>query len=116
MECSHVFLARRSESRFRGEVRYYCCRQYSRREATAQVKSVGDVLRTGPSGPDCLQESIRRGLLDRLRRNSNAYRADNHLGFGRSDVPVDLGYAEDQIHPVDDAVGESEFRPFKGVT
>ena len=48
-------------------------------------------------------------------RSSNAYRAENPLDDGKSDITVGLGYAEDQIPPVDDAVGESDFRLIKGV-
>ena len=51
----------------------------------------------------------------RLGQSNNSYRADNHLGDGKSDVTVGLGYAEDQIPHVDDAVGESDFRLIKGV-
>ena len=50
-----------------------------------------------------------------LGRSSNAYRAENHLGDRKSDATVGLGYAEDQIPPVNDAVGESDFRFIKGV-
>ena len=108
MERSHVFLGRRSESSFRG------------RSGTTAAGSTGheklqlgdamsDVLRTGSSGSGCLQEPIRRGLLDRLGRSSNPYEANNHFGGGKSYAPVGLGYAEDQ----DDAVGESDSRSFK---
>ena len=79
-------------------------------EKQQQGEAVGDVLRTGPSGSDFRREPTCRGLLDRLGRSSNACRAKDPFGGGESDVPVDFSSAEDQIHPDDDAVSESDFR------
>ena len=57
----------------------------------------------------------RRGLLDRLGQSGNAYRADNPFDGGESDVPVGFDSVEDQYHPDDDPMGESDFGVLKGV-
>ena len=50
-------------------------------EKQEQGEAVGYVQRTGPSGgPGVRRELTRRGLLDRLGRSSNAYRAEDHYG------------------------------------
>ena len=73
-------------------------------------------MRTGSSGgPDFLRELTRRGLLDRVDRSSNAYRADDSFDGGESDVPVGFGSVEHQIHPDDHCVAESDFGILKGL-
>ena len=57
----------------------------------------------------------RRGLLDRLGQNSNAHRADGHFDGGEIDVFAGFGSVEDQNHPDEDPMGESDFGVFKGV-
>ena len=91
---------------------YYCCRQYNRQEATAG-RSSGQ---TGPSGePDFRWEQTRRGLLDRLGRSNNAYRAEDPFSGGESDVPVGFGSEEDQFHSDDDVVSESDSGALKRI-
>ena len=81
-----------------------------------QGEAAGYVQRTGSSGgPGFRRELTRRGLLDRLGQRSNAYRAEGPFGGGESDVPVGFGSAEDQNHPDDDPLGESDFGVLKGV-
>ena len=62
------------------------------------------------------RQLTRRELLNRLGRSSNAYRADDPFGGGESDVPVGFGSAEDQNHPGDDPMSESDCGVLKVVT
>ena len=70
-------------------------------EGKEQGKTAGYVQQKGPG---FRRELTRRGLLDRLRRSSNAYRAKDPFDGGESDVPVCFGFAEDQKHPYDDSM------------
>ena len=83
-----------------------------------QGEAAGDFQRTGPSGgPGFRRELTRRGLLDRLRRSSNARRSKDPSDDGEeSEVPVEFGSVEDRNHPAgDDLMGESDFGVLKGV-
>ena len=85
-------------------------------EKQEQGKAAGSVLQTGPrGGPEFRREATRRGLLDRLGRSSNAYRGEDSFDGGENDVPVGCGALQDQIHPNDDYVGESNFGVVKGL-
>ena len=91
------------------------------RFSTAEEKqehgeAAGHVLQTGSSeGPDFRWELTRRGLLNRVGRSSNAYRVEDPFGGGESNVPVGFGSAEDQNHPDDAPMGESDFGVLEGV-
>ena len=86
-------------------------------ERQTQGEAAGYVQRTEPSGgPGFRRELTRRGLLDRRGHSSNAYRTEDPFDGGESDVPVGFGSAEDQHHPDDDPMGESDFGVLKGVT
>ena len=81
-----------------------------------QDKPTGYVLQTGWSGePDSRREPTRRGLLDRLGLNSNAYGAEDSFGSGEGDAPGGFGFAEDQLHPEENALSDSSFEAMKGV-
>ena len=84
-------------------------------EKQEQEGKSGYVQRTRPSEKPCFRwELTHRGLLDRLGRNSNAYRAEDPFCSGESNVPVGVGSAEDQNYP-DDPMSESNFEVLKGV-
>ena len=70
-------------------------------EGKEQGETAGYVQQTGPG---FRRELTRRGLLDRLRRSSNAYRAKGPFDGGESDVPVCFGFAEDRKHPYEDSM------------
>ena len=59
-------------------------------EKQQQGEATGDVLQTGPNGPDFRRGLTLRGLLNRLILSSNAYRVKDPFGDGESDVLVGL--------------------------
>ena len=60
-------------------------------EKQQQGEAGGDVLRTGSSGePDFRREPTRKGLLDRLGRSSNAYRAEERFALEKAMFPSAL--------------------------
>ena len=74
-------------------------------EKQAQDKARGDIRRTGLNGePGSRWELTRRGLLDRLGLNSNAYRVEGLLGDGGGNVSIGFGSAYDQVYPDCDAL------------
>ena len=112
MERSHIFLARSPES-FGGATTAVGT---TAGEKLEQGEAAGCVQRTGPSGgPGFRRELTRRGLLNRFGRSSKTYRAEDPFGGGENGVPVGFGSADDQNHPDDDPMGESNFGVLKGV-
>ena len=78
-------------------------------EKQQQGEATGDVLQTGPNGPDFRRGLTLRGLLNRLILSSNAYRVKDHFWRWRKRCSRRLGSAEDQINPDAAAVGEPDF-------
>ena len=72
--------------------------------------AAGYVQRTGSSGgPGFRRELILKGLLDRLGQTQQRLQDGGPFDGRESDVPVGFGFAEDQNHPNDDSMGESDF-------
>ena len=85
-------------------------------EKQEQDEAAVCVQRTGPNGRSGFRRELTcRRVLDRLGRSSNAYKAGDPFGGEESGVTVGFGSAEDQNHPDDDPMGESDFGVLKGV-
>ena len=81
-----------------------------------QREGAGYFQRTEPSGgPGFRRELTRKGLLDRIGQRRNVHRAEGPFDGRESGVPVGFGSVEDQNHPDDDPMGESDFGVLKGV-
>ena len=88
-------------------VGYYCCSTADKRPEQGEVASYVQ-QNEHSEGPGFRSELNRRELLDRLGQSSNVYRVTDPFG-GEDDVSIGFCSSEDQSHPDDDPMGESDF-------